>query len=213
MRIFAVFAMLAATDAWCCRACHNCLCIMYGACPPAAPVETLATPFGQWRVDDVADFLVSLSTGGKRDTCPSRCGLPAVFANATALFRAKGVDGPRLVRLMHLHQHRIEGGAAKNVSLREKHGEWWASHGLVPPLETISLDNKGKPKSQPDFEGYLAFATRLSAAVAERTSGVNESLGATFERLDRAAGASWPRWSRRMLQRRRAERVGEGRYG
>ena len=133
-----------------------------------------------------------------------------MFANATSLFAAKGVDGPRLVRLMHLHQHHIEAGAAKNTTLRTRHGEWWASHGLVPRLE--KRDKKtGIPSA--DLEGYLAFATRLSAAVAERTPlGANESLSATLERLDRAAGASWPRKLRRKrgLRRLHERRLAEG---
>jgi hypothetical protein len=194
LRCTLVLLHAAGSDAWCCRACHNCFCVL-GICPAASPKEVPDPPILKWKVDEVADFLLSLGPDGSRNTCRlsahPTCPVPPYFVNASRMFRAKGINGPRLIHLMNMHQDHLEGGSVHNDSLRHKHAEWWSSHGLMPdpPLTHTGV---------PDLSAYLSFALRLSTAVSERMPiGANQSIGATLDQLDRNTSGAWE-WSHQM---------------
>ena len=124
------------------------MCIVYGVCP----IQTAAQPqfnLHDLSVKQVVSFIASLQPGGSRDTCQPGCTTIELFN--TTLFEAHGWNGKRLAAFMLEHEARFTSSVVHNVTAREAHCTWLASHKVLP--EGL----KG--------EQYLALATRLQGAL------------------------------------------------
>ena len=145
---FASTVLFAGADAWCCRACAKCMCTVYGVCPSPSEVQP---PFSlpQLTVAQVADFIVSISPNGSRQWCTPGCALLENF-NAS-LFIEHGWHGKRLASFLKEHESRFSADVVHNMTLREAHCEWLASHKILP---------SGLKSQQ-----YLALVTRLQGAL------------------------------------------------
>jgi hypothetical protein len=153
LRALVALATLGCARGWCCRACGKCMCASYGVCPalpPGADPGPPSTPLPTWTATDVATFISSLRVNGTRQTCPQGC--PVIGHFDPDRFLARGVDGPKLLHLMRGHEDHLKAGAAKNLTLRAAHAEWWRGHALAPELA--------------DGE-RLAFANRLRDVVRQ----------------------------------------------
>ena len=150
-----LWMLLAEVDAWCCRACHKCMCSVYGVCPvPQAPVQ-LTVPFHQLTTAGIADFVDSLRPNGSRDSCPPGCTLTPLL-NGSA-FAAHGIDGPTLLQMLQTHEENLPSSAMHNITLRTAHARWLETQ--LPPsiVGTFSAKNRE--------ERLFATITRVRDAI------------------------------------------------
>ena len=152
-RALVVLLSAGAADAWCCRACHKCMCSVYGFCPPGtATVRVSTLPELRLReasVTEVGGFVDSLRAGGARDICPPGCTLLEAFNSSR--FVAQRIDGAGLLRFVRHHEEGLPRESIHNDTLRLAHARWIQSTALLPP------------SAKPDVA--LAFANRLRDAV------------------------------------------------
>lgn len=101
------------------------MCEIYGVCPAPAKQVDADKQLHILSAEDVAEFIVSLGPNGTRQTCPDGCTIYEHF-NASR-FVERGINGAALARLTHAHENRAW---VHNTSLREKHAEFLAGHGV-----------------------------------------------------------------------------------